>query len=77
VKNVLEGHTAIDESTGRTPILPRSPAIGVARSTQVSFTVTASPRLFKAPAKTIPTAPPGYNPHSARPTRASVQSGLQ
>jgi hypothetical protein len=36
------------------------------------------PRMpFIGMAKTIPTAPQGYNPHSARPTRSFAQSGLQ
>ena len=35
------------------------------------------PGALHQPGEDIPTAAPGYNPHSARPSRGFVQSGLQ
>jgi hypothetical protein len=42
-----------------------------------SFAAIANPEPFIASTKTVPATAAGYNPHSASPTRASVQSGLQ
>jgi hypothetical protein len=52
-------------------------AIRIAPSFVPSFAVAASPMLFISLAKTIPVTPSDYNPHSASPARAFVQSGLQ
>jgi hypothetical protein len=52
-------------------------AIKIRPSTVPSFFGVTPPRLFIRIGKTIPTAPPGYNPPSARPSRGFVQSGLQ
>lgn len=52
-------------------------AIKIRPSTVSSSAGVASRLPFIHPAKTIPTAPPGYNPHSAGPARGFVQSGLQ
>lgn len=62
---------------GRMTIRPTTSAIKIPAAAMVSFAAIAYPEPFIASAKTIPTAPPGYNPHSARPSRGFVQSGLQ
>jgi hypothetical protein len=46
-------------------------------SALLSIAVVEPRTPFIGMAKTIPTAPQGYNPHSARPTRSFAQSGLQ
>ncbi|MER9095064.1 hypothetical protein NKI34_29260 [Mesorhizobium sp. M0700] len=51
-------------------------AIRVLPSAMLSIAVESRTPFIGLP-KTIPTAPPGYNPHSARPTRSFAQSGLQ
>jgi hypothetical protein len=62
---------------GRLAIRSLVSVIKIPASTMASFAAIAYPEPFTAPSKTIPATAAGHNPHSARPTRASVQSGLQ
>ena len=62
---------------GRMAIRPMTSAINIPALTMGSFAAIANSEPFIASTKTVPATAAGYNPHSASPTRASVQSGLQ